>query len=132
MLQPGERILLEAEVQGKIGMLRRLVPGRAYLTALRIIWLSRRIPFVHFLFWFYHIPDAFTIQIEDIRSVILNKELSRAWLLIITDKQQFSLRLGREPFLWPRKNIATTSEWFEAIQKLRAGNARPGEKPYEV
>ena len=119
MLGWDERILLEAEVQGKIGTLRRLDPGRAYLTPQRIIWLSRRIPIIHLLYWFYRIPDSFSIPIADIRRVIPGKELSRAWLLILTDKQQHSLRLGREPFLWLRDNATTTSEWFDRIQELR-------------
>jgi hypothetical protein len=128
MLQPGEEILLEAELQGKIGIIRRLVPGRAYLTTQRIIWLSRRIPLLRLLFCFYRVPNAFTIPISDIRSMILGKEPSRAGLLIMTHKGQYSLRLGTQPFFWPRSNPATTTEWFEAIQRLREGNTQRNPK----
>lgn len=119
MLEPDESIVLEAEAQGKIGMVHRLDPGRAYLTPLRIIWLSRKIPIIHSLYWFYRIPDSFSIPIADIRRVIPGKDLSSAWLLILSDKQQYSLRLGREPYWRLRDNPATTNEWFDKIQALR-------------
>ena len=119
MLEPDERILLAAEVQGKIGMIHRLDPGRAYLTPSRVIWLSRKIPIIHLLHWFHRIPDSFSIPIADIRRVIPGKELSSTWLLILTDKQQYSLRLGREPFFWLRDTAATTQTWADRIQELR-------------
>jgi hypothetical protein len=59
-------------------------------------------------------------MLADVRSLIIGKELARAWLLITTDEQRFTLRLGKEPFYWLRDNIATTNKWFEVIQGLRA------------
>jgi hypothetical protein len=119
MLRPGESILLEAEVQGKVGLLRLLDPGRAYLTSTRIIWLSRKMPLVHLSSWFYRIPDTFSIPIVSIKRVISGKELSRRWLLILTDGQQYTLRLGKTSFFWLRDNPATTDEWLHRIEELR-------------
>ena len=126
MLQPGEEILLEAEVQGMVGSWRRMPPGRAYLTPQRIIWL-RPEGWISRCLWGWGtplMPGAFSIWIADIRNVIRGGAL---W--VVTDKQRVTLGLGRGPFIWPiRDNAATINEWFEAIQRLRSGGSSSAEE----
>jgi len=120
MLAPDESILLEAEAQGSVGIWRFLDPGRAYLTPLRIIWMRREQWAVRCLWPVHLVPQTLSIPIAYIQRVFPNKELSRrAWLLIVTQKQRYSLRLGREPFFWVRDSPAITREWSDKIQELR-------------
>ena len=118
MLQPGEEILLEAEGQGIVGLLRPMGPGCAYLTSQRIIWLRREDLIFRCLWWMLLVPSAISISIADIRNVIRGGPL-----LVVTDKQRFSLRLRQGLFSWSRYDAAITDEWFEAIQRLRSGGS---------
>ena len=124
MLEPGEEVILEADAQGVLGSLRLLVPGHGYLTTQRIIWLNRRL--LLFPRWLYRSPDSFAIRIADMQSVVLSKQLSYACLLITMGKrQQLQLRLGSERFFSLRNNVSTTSQWFQAIQQIRAKGVLP-------
>jgi hypothetical protein len=109
LLRDGEQILLVAEsTMLKLGLLRQAGSGYACLTDQRIIWIRRGIS----LFW---IPSMLAIDRSSIIAPYLVRDVTRSWLVLKTEPETYSLRLGMGPYPKLTDNPETTEVWAHAL-----------------
>jgi hypothetical protein len=115
VLGAGEDIRMEAEAFCKIGLVRELFGGRAYLTTERVLWVRRSPWLVGWLF--FRAPKVLAISLNSIKELVLHKELGTRWITFSDGKDRYAFRLGRGPYPLIRDHKRVTEQWFQALRE---------------
>ena len=121
LLEPSERVLLEANAILKLGLFREQGVGRAFLTNRRLLWLHMAPrPLLFFLFWLHRLVE---IRIDRIQSFHAGGEV----LNLSTLDERYEFRIaGRywalfNPFA-VSEHTSAAKEWGKTLQEVTTAN----------
>ena len=121
LLEPNERILLEANAVLKLGLFRQQGIGRVFLTSSRVLWLHMAPrALLSLLFWLHRLVE---IRIDRVQRFHAGGEV----LYLSTLDERYELRIAERywdlfnPFA-VSEHTSTAKEWGKQLQEITTAN----------